>query len=336
MDRRKKWLSDNYSEFDLPPDFTRSSGASPFKKIYVVTLPERLDHVITFLRSNGFNYDNVSIFRAINKNDLNFSELESLGFVEQGGELQPGEHACTLSHMAVYNNFYNRADTTDSDWCCVFEDDNVATLPEVEREVNDFVKKVNALARRRPKKLRNNTFYEIPNIHYLGFCYCNKHALSRHVVPGVAQSLSHFCTHGYFLNKPMIDYFFANASFPFAQPIDNMLRDMFTTGDVLSFFSTTNLFKQNRADIPSAIKDREENYTFVDGPEEDFRAVFVPLNEGSARFVMYSGDVEEGEFEVYESNTWLIAGIIIGLVVLIVLVIVGFFVYRNRQKQIVY
>lgn len=332
-ERRKQWLLEHCAEFDLPSDFKKSSSATPFKRIYVLTLPQRLEHVLNFLRKNGFVYENVSIFRAIDKNTLDFGELEELGFVDRESELRSGEIACALSQMAIYMDFISIGSVVPTDWCCIFEDDNEASIPDVETEVGVFVEKVNKLVRRKVRKERRRKFYELPNLHYLGFCYCNKEALNKEILPGVCQSLSHFCTHGYFFNRAMVNYFFEKAEFPMAKAIDHVLRDMFISGDVVSFFSSTNLFQQNRIDLPSEITDREENMTFVDGDPPEVKPVFVLRGKDSGRLILHANGSPEPDLEEYETNVWVVVGISLGLVLFVVFLAVGIFVYAKRNKQ---
>uniref|UniRef100_A0A7S3ZAM0 Glycosyl transferase family 25 domain-containing protein n=2 Tax=Lotharella globosa TaxID=91324 RepID=A0A7S3ZAM0_9EUKA len=99
----------------------RANGTQSPLQIYVITMPDRREHVDAMLKSIGL--DSVAhVFPAVMKTKLDWDNLVANGEVHHDSDLTLGEVACTLSHRAVMKEFLN----TTSEYALVFEDDAIA------------------------------------------------------------------------------------------------------------------------------------------------------------------------------------------------------------------
>jgi GR25 family glycosyltransferase involved in LPS biosynthesis len=204
-----------------------------FDLVYVITLPERKQHMTEVMNSVRIN---PSFFPAYLAKELNFAELQNRKLVLPTCNLTRGQVACHLSHCGVLSNFLENKKATS---CLVFEDD--ISYPDKNLVSDKHFKKI---------------FKELPDdwdVLYLGRCWdsCLK---DKPVSPYIVKCFKPLCRHAIAFSRRGAEKVL-ELTLPMSRnPGDQMIRSLITSGVLNAYCLNPALFFQNREKFDSTLR----------------------------------------------------------------------------------
>lgn len=233
-----KWLIENshwYNKSDKKLNDT-------IHRVYSIVLPERLQHIKTFLQKSGIH--NASLLKAFpkskipkNNKDLGNGQLVNNNYLNKKDAnnkyINTGRVACHISHMMILRDFvYETSD--DVKTALILEDDIKIPEKNITKDIDEFIHKT--------KDLEWDALF-------LGFCW----EYQPHVVKeGIVKLITPRCQHAFIITKEAAKKVLEE-SLPMTEPNDEVLAKLIYSKKIKAYGSDPTIIDQNREDIGSSI-----------------------------------------------------------------------------------
>lgn len=228
------WITSN----TLWYQYGNNIGWANFDRVYFITLEERLENVKRVIERLGIG-NSAFILQAINKKNLNMSELVSLNIVDKTylAQLEPRQYGAIAAHLSHFAVMLHCLKDDAVQTCVIFEDDIYRPAIGITDQIADFHK-------------RTNRIYPNWDILYLDYSYEEGHSKTYQDVRKLKGALGN---HAYVINKKLVPKLITEW-FPMRDVNDVVFRTLVRNNTILAVGpDKARYFAQNRMTHGSTI-----------------------------------------------------------------------------------